>query len=106
MPAYNEYPVLAGTDMAGFAYGSILPLEESRVRGAGFLQGPDGSRAGLQWELADTPFIMKVEGPDAHGWGIYRVGFTRPVDSVSDLTANLHDLLPRLRILYARMRVN
>jgi hypothetical protein len=106
LPSFDGYPLLPGAAVEGFAYGTITKLEQGAGRGAGFLQGPDGFRAGLQWELADTPFIMKVESPDRHCWGVYRVGFLQPVATADDVVENLRPLLQRLRVLYARARIN
>lgn len=106
MAAYQGYPLMPETEMDGFTYGAITPLGGRQDSGAGFLQGPDGSRAGLQWELSDGPFIMKLEGPGPDSWGLYRVGFTTPVATVADLLENLKPLLPKLRVLYNRARVH
>lgn len=106
MSVYEGYPLLEETAQEGFVYGAITPVGVEAERGAGYLQGPDGSRAGLQWELSlDGPFIMRIEGPGPDHWGVYRLGFTRPVRSAGDLKANLAELLPKLRILYQRARV-
>ncbi|MFZ5827223.1 MAG: 3-deoxy-8-phosphooctulonate synthase [Bacillota bacterium] len=103
---YEGYPLIPETATDGFTYGAITPVGQEVRRGAGFLEGPDGSRAGLQWELSDDgPYIARVEGPGENHWGVYRVGFTRPVRTVADLTANLRELLPKLQILYTRARV-
>lgn len=102
--SFLGYELIPETVRDGFAYGSITALGEDPERGAGFLEAPDGSRAGIQWELSDTPYIAKLEGPDGTGWGIYRVGFTRPVTSVADLMLNLEPLLPKFRILHGRIR--
>lgn len=103
---YEGYSLIPQTAWEGFTYGAITPVGERRESGAGFLQGPDGSRAGLQWELADSPYIMKIEGPGQHTWGLYRVGFVTPVGNVADLVTNLLPLLPKLKVLYTRARVN
>lgn len=105
MPHDEGYPLIAETAREGFVYGAITPIGQNPERGAGFLQGPDGSRAGLQWELShDGPFIMRIDKPGEDHWGVYRLGFTRPVRTVDDLNANLAELLPKLRILYQRAR--
>lgn len=102
MGNYDGYPLIPETEMDGFVFGTITPIGGDR--GAGFLQGPDGSKAGLQWELSDSPFIERVEPPDGRGWGVYRVGFTVPVVSMGDLESNLAVLLPKLKVLYGRLR--
>lgn len=104
MPNFESYPLIPETERDGFTYGAITLIGADPERGAGFLQAPDGSRAGIHWELSDSPFIARVEGPDGLGWGIYRVGFTRPVLSVADLVVNLEPHLPKFRILHARLR--
>lgn len=101
---FDQYPLLPGAALDGFAFGTITPPEPGRKAGGGFLQGPDGSRAGLQWELSDSPFIMRIAGPEEDTWGTYRVGFTRPVTDVVSLVENLQAVLPKLKILYARTR--
>jgi hypothetical protein len=101
---YEGYPLLPETAIDGFVFGTITALDPNRSAGGGYLQGPDGSRCGLQWELSESPFIMRIEGPDAERWGLYRVGFTRPVATSADLVFNLRLVLPKLKILYARAR--
>lgn len=106
MPPYESYPPIEETAWEGFIYGAVTPIGQEPTRGAGYLQGPDGSRAGLQWELsADGPYIMRIEKPGEHQWGTYRLGFSHPVRTVADLNTNLAELLPKLRILYQRARV-
>lgn len=87
----------------GFRFISVT-LGEST--GSGHLEGPDGSRAGIQWEVGDSPYIMRLEGPAADHWGVYRVGFTRPVLSPADLRANLNPLIQKFQVIYARLRVH
>lgn len=106
MSAYEEYPLIPETTIDGFTYGAVTPIGEQQERGGGFLQGPDGSRAGIRWELSDSPFIERIEGPDGNRWGVYRLGFTQPVESIQDLVANLEALLPKLKVLYSRARVH
>lgn len=88
----------------GFVFDVVTPLDQGRETGAGFLQGPDGSKAGVQWELVESPYIMRLEGPVEGSWGLYRVGFTRPVGSAADVAANLEPLWPKFKVLYDRIR--
>lgn len=91
---------------AGFCYRSITRLGDDPDHGAGRLRGRDGSEAHVQWERsADGPFIMRLHPPGASHWGIYRVGFPRPVFSQDDLQENLEVLMPKLATLYQRWRV-
>lgn len=104
MQPYTKYPLLPETEVEGFVFGTITTISADRTSGAGFLQGPDGSRAGLQWELADSPYIMRIDPPGQEHWGVYRVGFTIPVSTAGDLRQNLAALLDRLKILHRRAR--
>jgi hypothetical protein len=89
--------------LAGFTWWS--PHDgDSATTGSGRLYGPDGSYAGLHWEMSDSPYIMKLEGPSDEHWGVYQVGFTQPVRSEALLYENLRQLLPRLQVLYRRAR--
>jgi hypothetical protein len=91
---------------SGFCYRALTSLGGDSERGAGRLQGRDGSEAHLQWERSvDGPFIMRLEPPGANHWGIYRVGFPRPVLTRDDLQENLEILMPKLAVLYQRWRV-
>ncbi len=73
---------------------------------SGFLEGPDGSRAGIHWEFSDDgPFIARLEKPGEKHWGVFRIGISRPVRSAEDLAAGLRELLPKLRVIYQRARV-
>lgn len=90
--------------LGSFRYIPVTTAGESS--GSGQLEGPDGSRAGIQWELADGPYIMRLDGPGTDHWGVYRVGFTRPVRTFSDLRANLEPLMPKFQVIYSRLRVH
>lgn len=95
------------TEREGFVYGAVTPVGvEPSSKGTGFIQGPDGSRAIIQWELAETAYIALIDRPDRGTWGVYRLGFTRLVQSTADLVYNLDQHWIRLRTLYKRARVN
>lgn len=98
-----EPPEQVGLQLDGFTFRTAAPVQLET--GGGLLFGPDGSAAGIQWELADSAFIMRVEPPNQSSWGVYRVGFTRRMKGRADLAANLQELLPKLRIIYQRIRV-
>jgi|GEM_PF-5682985 len=94
-----EHPSEPLTLAEGFRY---LPAGAE----TGFLEGPDGSRAGLHLEFSpEGPFIARLERPAENHWGVYRVGLRRPIATTADLVADLLELLPKLKILYQRIRV-
>lgn len=90
----------------GFIFGTLAPLGTDPSRGMGMLEGPDGSRAALEWVVSpDGPYIMRLAGPGERDWGSYRLGFSRPVRTAEEMRENLAELLPKLRVLYRRFRV-
>lgn len=104
-PSYDHH-LVPETESDGFVYGAVTPIGVEPSKGHGFIQGPDGSRAGIEWELAETAYIALIERPDRGTWGAYHLGFTRPVQTAADLALNLGQHWHRLRILYKRARVN
>ena len=94
-------PLLPVTEIEGFVFDTTALLPTG---GTGFLVAPDGTRAGIQWDVAESPYIMRVEPPGQEHWGVYRVGFTTPVTTTEDLQTNLTPLLGRLKILHRRAR--
>lgn len=97
-----EYPLADG-----FIYTATTPVGDEPTHGTGSLAGPDGSQAELRWELSgDGPYIMRLKPPGEDHWGVYQLGFTRPVQSEADLVANLAEHLPKLQVIYRRFRVH
>jgi hypothetical protein len=61
--------------------------------GDSFVVAPDGSRAGLVWEVADHFYVTECLPATADRWGVWNVGFTRRMGSREAARANLADLL-------------
>ena len=60
-----------GVEVDGFKLGVITgfgPGEEDD--GDAFVVAPDGSRAGLVWEVAPEPYFQQVMAPDDERWGV------------------------------------
>lgn len=94
-------------EIDGFIYNPTTPVGKDPTAGTGTLTGPDGSQAELAWQLSeDGPYIMRLASPGSQDWGAYRLGFTQPVRRLADLETNLQALMPKLRILYSRIRVH
>lgn len=97
---------IESTRCDGFVFGTLTPLGADPSRGMGVLEGPDGSRAALEWVVSpDGPYIMRLAKPAERDWGSYRVGFSKPVRTAAELQENLAELMPKLRVLYRRLRV-
>ncbi|WP_243449886.1 hypothetical protein [Neobacillus terrae] len=58
---YHRYPLVLETKTDGFIYGEItdhfdFDEEEGCTFGDGFVQAPNGSRAGLIWDVSEKPY--------------------------------------------------
>jgi len=67
------------------------------VCGDAFVVAPDGSRAGLVWEVIEPPCFQEVMAPDANRWGVWAVGFPVPMTSRDNARRNLEAVIPELR---------
>lgn len=89
--------------MDGWYYGAITEFVDPENypdgcdSGDGFVQAPDGSRAGLVWWTDGPEEIVEIVPPEGDRWGVWEVRFTRPVKSLDDLIANFRDVLPLLQ---------
>jgi hypothetical protein len=101
---YHGFPLIEATNTDGWVYGAITDFEapEGAEAGDGYVQAPDGRRAGLVWEFGEGEFA-EILPPDKDRWGVYAVWFPKPVHSVSDLTDCFRHVLPALRKVHARM---
>jgi hypothetical protein len=106
-PVYHGFPLVEETRTDGWCYGAISDfLAEDRdgcTFGDGFVEAPDGSRAGLIWEVGDGEITESI-GPEEGRWGVYAVWFERPVRTIEDLVYNFQRILPGLRAIHARLR--
>src|SRR5262245_41397675 len=103
-PVYYGFPLIEETTTDGWIYGAITDFEapEGARAGDGFVQAPDGRRAGLVWEVGAGEFA-EISPPEEDRWGVYVVWFPRPVHSVSDLTECFRHVLPDLKVAHARL---
>jgi hypothetical protein len=101
-PVYYGFPILAGSAIDGFEFGTITEPSggEPASWGDAFVVAPDGSRAGIVWVM-EGPDVQVVLPPEPGRWGVYQFRFEIPVKSDADLIRNLHAVLPRLKEFYA-----
>jgi len=107
-PVYHGFPVVEETRSDdGWVMGAITSFDgpEDSTYGDGFVVAPDGSRAGLVWEVGEGSF-HEVLPPDEERWGVYAVWFPRPVRNAQDLAANFNAVLPALRARHQELRSN
>jgi hypothetical protein len=81
-PVYHGFPVLEDVEAEGFLSGKITDFEAEKCDdGDAFIVAPDGTRAGLVWEVADEPHFSRVCVEDADRWGVWAVSFPHPMSS-------------------------
>jgi hypothetical protein len=105
-PVYYGFPLIEETRTDGWCYGAITEFEdpEGCDFGDGYVQAPNGERAGLVWQVG-TGLTREVVAPEEDRWGVYEVWFPRAVRDVKDITSNFRYVLPELKVIYGRIQV-
>jgi hypothetical protein len=103
-PAYDGFPVVPESETDGWRYGAITEFIDPAgcTDGDGYVIAPDGSRAGLVWDVG-TRQPREISPPGKERWGVCQVWFPRPVRTVDDLVANFRFVLPQLKAIHARV---
>lgn len=101
-PVYHGFVVLDDVNVDGFTLGKITDWEaEPCETGDAFVIAPDGSRAGLVWEVCDPPYFQEVMPIETARWGVWGVGFVLPMISRENARTNLESILPQLKSRWA-----
>jgi hypothetical protein len=97
-PVYHGFSLVEETRTDGWCFGAITAFDDPNgcEGGDGFVVAPDGSRAGIVWEVG-TQEIEEVLPPDEGRWGVYAVWFPQVVKTVDDLVFNFRHVLPELQ---------
>ena len=104
-PVYHGFPLIEQTRTDGWCFGAISAFAddpEGCTSGDGFVVAPDGSRAGIVWEVGAFA-LTEILPPDAKRWGVYGVAFPRTVRNVDDLVLWFRFILPELRAIYKQV---
>ncbi|MFO1042745.1 MAG: hypothetical protein U0941_13210 [Planctomycetaceae bacterium] len=109
--AYHGFPLLESTRREGWCLGAITdPFEADTPEGCTigdlFVEAPDGSRAGLVWNVDPQPRFAVLQPPNGRSWGLFHFTFPRPVRTVSELEEVFGDILPVLKRLYTDIHRN
>ena len=115
--AYKSWPVEEGTCIDGWCFGAITGYDdpeywetpEGCTYGDGFVQAPDGTRAGLVWDYEEgisSDRIEEVMPPEKSRWGVYGVWFPKPVKTVQDLKDCFEAVLPAIRAKYELVKAS
>ena len=97
-PVYHGFVVLKDVSIDGFTFGAITDFEaEPCDTGDAFVVAPDGSRAGLVWEVSTTKYVEEVRPFEPDRWGVWAVSFPHPMDNRASARKNLLAVLPDLK---------
>jgi hypothetical protein len=104
-PVYHGFVVLDDVTAEGFTLGKITDFEaEPCDEGDAFVIAPDGSRAGLVWEICDPPYCQEVSPIETGRWGVWGVGFRLPMTNRENARRNLESILPELKLRWAEWK--
>lgn len=104
-PVYHGFPLIPESMTDGWCLGAISHFEypEGCVAGDAFVVAPDGSRAGLVWDVRNGP-LEQILAPDQGRWGVFQVYFPRAVRTRDDFVACFRAILPELKAAYEKAR--
>jgi hypothetical protein len=102
-PVYHGFPLIPETMTDGWCLGAITHFEypEGCVAGDAFVMAPDGSRAGLVWDVGSRP-LAQIMAPDEGRWGVYQVSFPKAVHTRDDLVFCFRAILPELKAAHEK----
>ena len=97
-PVYHGFVILDDVIVEGFQLGKITDFEAADCQvGDAFVVAPDGSRAGLVWEVSQEACFSEVCAEDADRWGVWAVNFPHEMNSRENARRNLEAVLPLLK---------
>lgn len=104
-PPYYGFPLVPETETDGWIYGAITVFEseEGSDTGDGYVQAPDGTRAGLVWSVGEFETMTIVEPEDGERWGVYELAFPKRVHNTDDLRDCFLAVLPELQGFYRKL---
>jgi hypothetical protein len=104
-PVYHGFRILDDVNVDGFTLGVITDFEvETAVYGDAFVVAPDGSRAGLVWEVCDNHTVEPVREETDERWGVWAVCFPHPMTNRQNAILNLGSVLPELKTKWEAWR--
>lgn len=107
-PVYHGFPLLESSRTGdGWCFGTISDpdSEEGCEWGDAFVVAPDGSRAGIIWQVG-APVMETACQADSQRFGVFSLGIERPVHDEDDLVEQLGVWLPELRRRHDQWRAS
>jgi hypothetical protein len=101
-PVYHGFPLVEESRTSdGWCFGAITSFDdpEGCESGDAFVVAPDGSRAGIVWQVGEGD-VREILSPDDMRWGVYAVTVRNPVRTTRDFACEMLAALPRLRDIH------
>lgn len=106
-PVYHGFRILSDVVVDGFTFGTITDFEaEPTTEGDAFVIAPDGSRAGLVWEVSPEDSFEMVCAETDDRWGVWAVSFPFPMSNRKNVALNLARVIPRLKPKWEAWRLS
>ena len=103
--AYHDFPLVDDIAVDGFHFGTVTDYLQSDspsgcTLGDAFVEAPDGTRAGLVWEVGDERMFSRIQPPDINRWGVYYFSVRYAVKTQEDMRKNFAEIVPKLKELH------
>ena len=104
-PVYYGFPLVLESMTDGWYIGVITAYEDPDGCDSGdaYVVAPDGSRAGLVWDVGEGE-LTQICPPDDSRWGVYQIWFSQPVRTTDDLVVSFREVLPLLRKVHEQVK--
>ncbi len=96
-PVYHGFRIVDKVEVEGFKLGAISSFDGGAQYGDAFIVAPDGSRAGLVWEVGPGSDLRVILPFEKERWGVWGISFPRSIDNVDDVGTVLEKVVPLLR---------
>ena len=102
---YHGFPLLSDMCSDGYCYGAITDFlhfdsKDGCTIGDGFVEAPNGSRAGISWEVHSEAKYSVIDAPDESRWGVYYFTIKHPVTTREDMRQVFVNMVPKLKSLH------
>lgn len=102
---YSGFSVIPETETDGWYFGAITVYGGTEcscppggcVFGDGFVEAPDGSRAGIVWSVGELEEPFRLIEPGDGRWGVFELPFPKAVQTTDDLVYCFREVLPFLQ---------
>ncbi|MEK6871676.1 MAG: 3-deoxy-8-phosphooctulonate synthase [Nanoarchaeota archaeon] len=108
--AYHGFQLINRINVEGFTYGAITNFLEKDSKdgctsGDGYVEAPDGSRAGIAWEKGDKFSYSQMMDSDKERWGVYYFSIPFGIKNLDDMKKAFALMMPILKKFYQKNRL-